>query len=987
MKKVFLVAFTLLCIWNVTLLAQRDPYLRPFANNSIWNMAIHKDAVYVDAKINAPTAWGVTSDAEILILSPTSPETGIYKCGWEGSKRCDKGAKISSGPIPDGWINGIPSGTPNNSTSILANDGHTIINLQCLHRCATTGPASSLYAYPSGDLYTDGIQGGHGGSGMSALGGSIRCGELTPNYTEAQIIADSNIYIQHVIKMNVNTKLYVSKTNGGYRWPAVKADGNYNNSGACDYYGGSVPQFKMGSLLAIPKNVNVEAMGLLTGPGLIMARTLQKYGAYLVDATCWDVVAIEVQTGPHGDVESQFASKYGYSFSPQSTSVAWAKDIAKIVQELFVVDNNNAANIGGGPTTDLVNRLAPAICDIGTPGSGIYNCGVAVNVPVTGVSINPATATVLTGATTQLSPVFSPLNATNQSVTWSSGNTDIATVGTTGVVTGVAVGTATITVTTADGSKTANCVITVKSSGGIYTYEAENGTYGGGGQTQTASNASNGYVIGNLNAVGSFTQVASVNGGSGGNASLVIRYSNGFSSTSNIGLYVNSTFIQNISFPVTLGWNIFSEVTVSISLSSGTGNTIKLQIGSGNAAADIDKYTVTPGDSVSVTGITVSPTSASVVVGVNTTLSATVAPANASNQSVTWTSSNTAIATVSTTGLVTGKAVGPATITVKTADGNKTATSAITVTAATVGSLKVHCIGNSLTQAEPGYRGVLKNKLAADGYNFSYVGRKTDGTSSHSGYGGYIVGPGASKVGNIYDIWTAGPNLKGVDCDIIILEIGINDYFNSTDATYNPESPATAKLDGLISLIYSTKPDVAIYVSNLTPVAWDANAFGPWNAQVPVIVKKYTDQGKKCYLADVRNGISWNLSTDISSDQLHPTAAGYTKMGNYYASLFESTNTVGVRETRESQNGSLMVYPNPVTDNMLNLSISGIANHEAINISLFDFSGKLIKNVKLQSDFDSENNVALNLENVNSGMYMLQVQSGTSIFRSKIIKI
>ena len=397
-SKKLMKAFFLMCVlvgFVSKIHAQRDPYLRPFANNSIWNMAIHNNAVYVDARINAPTAWGVTSDPEIIMLSPTAPNVGIFTCGWAGSTRCDKGAQITSAPIPDGWINGIPQGTPNNSTAILAQDGRTVINLQCLHRCATSGPASSLLQYPSQDLYGAGIEGGHGGSGMAALGGSIRVGELTPNYTEAQIKADPNIFIKHVIKMNVNTLLYVSNTNGGYRWPAVKADGNYNSPGACDYYGGSIPQFKMGSLLAIPKTVNVEAMGLQTGPGIMMARTLQKYGAYLVDATCWDVVAFEIQTGPLGDVESQFATKYGYPFSPQSTSVAWAQDIAKIVQELFVVDNNNAANIGGGPTTDLVNRLAPPICDMGTPGSGVYDCGVTANVLVTGVTVAPTTASIV----------------------------------------------------------------------------------------------------------------------------------------------------------------------------------------------------------------------------------------------------------------------------------------------------------------------------------------------------------------------------------------------------------------------------------------------------------------------------------------------------------------------------------------------------------------------------------------------------------------
>jgi hypothetical protein len=86
---------------------------------------------------------------------------------------------------------------------------------------------------------------------------------------------------------------------------------------------------------------------------------------------------------------------------------------------------------------------------------------------------------------------------------------------------------------------------------------------------------------------------------------------------------------------------------------------------------------------VTVTGVSVSPLTATINAGAATQLTATVAPANATNQAVTWTSSNTAIASVSASGLVTGIAAGTATITVTTADQAKTATAAITVNAAT----------------------------------------------------------------------------------------------------------------------------------------------------------------------------------------------------------------------------------------------------------------------------------------------------------------
>ena len=84
---------------------------------------------------------------------------------------------------------------------------------------------------------------------------------------------------------------------------------------------------------------------------------------------------------------------------------------------------------------------------------------------------------------------------------------------------------------------------------------------------------------------------------------------------------------------------------------------------------------------VAVTGVSLNTTSATLEVGKSTTLTATVLPTNATNKNVTWSSSNTSVATVSN-GTVTAKAAGTAKITVTTADGNKTASATITVTEA-----------------------------------------------------------------------------------------------------------------------------------------------------------------------------------------------------------------------------------------------------------------------------------------------------------------
>lgn len=84
---------------------------------------------------------------------------------------------------------------------------------------------------------------------------------------------------------------------------------------------------------------------------------------------------------------------------------------------------------------------------------------------------------------------------------------------------------------------------------------------------------------------------------------------------------------------------------------------------------------------VAVTGVTLNKTTTSIEAGQSEQLTATVLPANADNKSVTWSSNNTAVATVDNNGNVSALAAGTATITVTTADGNKTATCTVTVTA------------------------------------------------------------------------------------------------------------------------------------------------------------------------------------------------------------------------------------------------------------------------------------------------------------------
>ena len=89
----------------------------------------------------------------------------------------------------------------------------------------------------------------------------------------------------------------------------------------------------------------------------------------------------------------------------------------------------------------------------------------AANVPVTNVLLDKTSLGLTEDETAQLNATVKPDNATNKAVTWSSDNISVATVDANGLVTAVAEGSATITVTTEDGSKTATCTVIVTNNG------------------------------------------------------------------------------------------------------------------------------------------------------------------------------------------------------------------------------------------------------------------------------------------------------------------------------------------------------------------------------------------------------------------------------------------------------------------------------------------------------------------------------------------
>jgi len=110
-----------------------------------------------------------------------------------------------------------------------------------------------------------------------------------------------------------------------------------------------------------------------------------------------------------------------------------------------------------GPGTATIT--ATAVDGSGESGS----CSVTVTQPVTTITLDPTSLTLITGgATKTIDATVGPDNASNKNITWSSSPTGIVTISSTGVVTAVSAGTTTITATAADGyGAKATCTVTV----------------------------------------------------------------------------------------------------------------------------------------------------------------------------------------------------------------------------------------------------------------------------------------------------------------------------------------------------------------------------------------------------------------------------------------------------------------------------------------------------------------------------------------------
>ena len=330
----------------------------PFSRSSIWNLPIGQNAVYVAANLNISSNTYIEADPDVLLLDNTQPTTDYYysSAGWSGASRCPatlpQTVKMTA-PFPPDFF--LVNSLNNYGTAVLMPDGLTIKQTQPIAHCNSSYPVTTGYVFADVNITGPGITGAHGGSDLSAIGGTIRLGEFIPD-------SEGVIYpVRHALKSNLyaarNYYRIGSNVSTCYRWPAKWCDGYFDDDSSSIEYNGKNPVVRPGSLLAIPSSVNINTLALTTGMGTALAWTLQNYGLYLVDDSAWDAIAIETELQPDGDYQEQFKEATWFSFGGRGT--AWSNDVLKLWQNLYVVDNWNE---------DLYNTVAASDGSLGSGG-------------------------------------------------------------------------------------------------------------------------------------------------------------------------------------------------------------------------------------------------------------------------------------------------------------------------------------------------------------------------------------------------------------------------------------------------------------------------------------------------------------------------------------------------------------------------------------------------------------------------------------------
>lgn len=665
----------------------------------------------------------------------------------------------------------------------------------------------------------------------------------------------------------------------------------------------------------------------------------------------------------------------------------------------------------------------------------LTNTNVAT-VAVTGVSVSPATATVGLGSTQQLNATLAPANATNQNVTWTSSNTAVATVNASGLVTAVSAGTTTITVTTVDGNKTATSAITVAAIpvASVSVSPTTASLYAGNTQQLSATIAPANATNKTVTWSSSNTGVATVNSAglvtavSAGTANITVTTQDG-SKTAIAAITVNPNTNFTVYFYKPSAWGTgikiyywsalptgiladaswpgvnmtdagngwysytFTNVTsTNLIFNDGTSQSADLSRNKTGWYMNATWYDSNPGTVVAVTGVTLSPTTATVLVGATQQLTPTVAPATATNKTVTYSSSNTAVATVNTSGLITAVAAGSATITVTTQDGAKTATCAVTVNATNVAVTSVSLSPTTASLSVGGTQQLTPTILPANAtnksvtYNSSNTAVATvnasglvtavaNGTAtitvttvsgSKTSTASITVSTATGTYFTIKNRWT-GAYLSDAGANVGYGATVANNNYKwqkiAIDATYFVlKNVATGELMNIESQTGSVQANITD--TTFWSAQWSSDYIdGTW-----VRIRNRWQTGNIIHVENQTGSAQYGNSQDgwySAQWQLEATTVGTGKSALNIEDSSQTEKVIGI-------------YPNPSTDNQFHVLLPELETGDVASIVVSDINGRTVLTEKLSTSGQINHHLS-------SGIYIVNINSAAFNVTKKLI--
>ncbi|MDB5014986.1 MAG: endo-inulinase, partial [Daejeonella sp.] len=595
------------------------------------------------------------------------------------------------------------------------------------------------------------------------------------------------------------------------------------------------------------------------------------------------------------------------------------------------------------------------VVDIAKGGFGHINVDdimipiATATVPVTSVTMNKSTTTIIIGKTDTLIPTVNPANATNKTVTWASNNTAVATVNASGVVTAVTAGTARITVTTQDGAKTAFCDVTViaqpylvldfetgKLTGFTPTLGnafsdarvANDATFWGGPFNQQGTwhmwgfkNATDDTPTGEMK-----TQNFTLSGD--GKINLLIA-----GGTDLTNLYIALCNAAGTELVKATGTDNEAYTAIILDGSAYINTSCFLKVKDNTTAGfghiNLDNIRIPTATAMyPVISVALNKATTTLITGTAETLTTVFTPSNATNKTVTWSSNNTAVATVNASGVVTAVAAGTARITAITQDGARISFCDVTV----------------VTQPYLTYNfetGTLNGWTVVSGTAFSNA-----------------------RVANDVTFWGGPFNQQGT--------WHMWGFKNATDDTPVGVMRTTANFtlsgNGQISLMIAGGTDLTnVYIALCNAAGTElVKATGTNNeAYTTINLNGAAYIGTSCYLKVVDNSAAGFGHINLDNIVI-PVAIGQGGV--------MSTNSI----TQEPDlklyelEPTVKVYPVPASDNFY-VDLNALEG-ENIQLVITDLFGKLI----LKKVVNGANKYQLSARqlNMNNGLYIINVTSG-----------